>query len=62
MQLPSFLASLNLVTLVIIVLIASVGLALFLRKRSNRHPMDSQHGHDIEAQRAREAESQQPKH
>lgn len=61
MQLPSFLASLNLVTLVIVVLIASIGLALFLRKPGNRHPMDTKRGREIEAQRTREAESR-PEH
>ena len=48
-----FLASLNLGTLVIVLLIAAVLFALFMRKRSNRHPMEGRKernvGADIDA-------------
>lgn len=36
---PGFLSALNLGTLVVVLIIIGIALALFLRKRSNRHPL-----------------------
>lgn len=44
-----FLPSLNLVTLVVVLLAAAVALLLFLRKRSNRHSMDGHRERNIAA-------------
>lgn len=41
-------------TLIAVLIVAAVGLLYFLRKRSNRHPMDTPRGHEIE--RARDEE------
>ena len=48
--------SLFLVTLVAVALIAIGMLVYFMRKRSNRHPMDSARGHEIDDARREEAE------
>lgn len=40
MSSTNFLASLNLGTLVIAVVIVAIGFAYFLRRRSNRHPLE----------------------
>ena len=51
-----FLGTLNLGTLVIVFVIVALGFAYFLRKRSNRHPMEGKQerniAKDIDAGRA----------
>ena len=44
---PGFLSSLNLGTLVIVLLIIGIALALFLRKRSNRHPLEGREERNV---------------
>ncbi|WP_448658041.1 hypothetical protein ACPVPU_11325 [Sphingomonas sp. CJ99] len=44
-----FLSSLNLTTLVVVALIAAIGLALFLRRRSNRHSLDGKQERNVAA-------------
>lgn len=44
-----FLASLNLGTLVIVALIVAAGFAYFLRKRSNRKPLDGRRERNVAA-------------
>ncbi len=55
MSSTGFLTSLNLGTMVIVFLIAAIGFAFFLRRRSNRHPMEGREernvGEDIDAGR-----------
>lgn len=43
------------ITMIAVLLIAVVGFAMFMRKRRNRHPMDSAEGHAIDAKRDEEA-------
>lgn len=38
------------VTLVVVLIIAAIGFALFMRKRRNRHPMDTPEGKAIDRQ------------
>jgi predicted exporter len=40
MSTPSFIPSLTLFTLIAVLLVAVIGYILFLRKRSNRHPVE----------------------
>ncbi|WP_199035023.1 hypothetical protein [Sphingomonas mollis] len=47
MSSSNFLASLNLGTLVVVFLIAAIGFALFLRRRSNRHPMEGREERNV---------------
>lgn len=47
MALPEFLASLNLMTLVAVLVIAAIGLAFFLRRRRNRHPLEHRQERNI---------------
>ncbi|MEN2786662.1 hypothetical protein ACFOKI_01820 [Sphingomonas qilianensis] len=47
MQSATFLSSLNLGTLVIVVVIVAIGFAYFLRKRSNRHPLDGREERNV---------------
>jgi LPXTG-motif cell wall-anchored protein len=54
MNTGDYMASNNLFILIAVVLIAIGSLAWFMRKRSNRHPMDTPRGHEIEEQRRRE--------
>ena len=42
-----FLASLNLFTLVSVVVIVGVALLFFLRKRSNRHPLEGRQERNV---------------
>lgn len=44
-----FLASQNLMTLVLVVVIVAIGFAYFLRKRSNRHSMDGRQERNVAA-------------
>ncbi|HVF95199.1 MAG TPA: hypothetical protein VM900_12875 [Sphingomonas sp.] len=44
-----FLASLNLSTLVIVALVVAVAFAYFLRKRSNRHPLEGRQERNVAA-------------
>jgi hypothetical protein len=44
-----FLSSLNLGTLVVVLLIAVAALAFFLRKRSNRHPLEGRRERNVGA-------------
>lgn len=58
------LPALNLFTLVAVVVVLAISLALFLRKRSNRHPMDTPRGKEIDAmhrEEALEARTEQPR-
>ncbi|HEX8402722.1 MAG TPA: hypothetical protein VF628_13590 [Allosphingosinicella sp.] len=55
MNTAEYLPSNNLFILIAILLIAVGALAWFMRKRSNRHPMDTPRGHQIEEQRREEA-------
>lgn len=48
--------SLMLFTLIAVAVIAIGLFAYFMRKRSNRHPMDTPAGHDAEKMRAHEIE------
>jgi len=49
-----YLPANNLFILISILLIAIAGFAWFMRKRSNRHPMDTPRGREIEEERTRE--------
>lgn len=49
MSSSGFLASLNLSTLVIVVLVAGAALLFFMRKRSNRHPMEGRQERNVAA-------------
>ncbi len=56
MSLSEMLSSLNLMTLIIPLAIVAIGFIYFLRKRSNRHPMDGKQernvGADLDAGRS----------
>lgn len=58
-----FLSSLNLMTLIAVLVIAAIGFAYFMRKRSNRHPMEGRQernvGRDIDE--GREAPDRSPR-
>lgn len=47
MSSSGFLSSLNLGTLVIVFLIAAIGFAYFLRRRSNRRPMEGRRERNV---------------
>ena len=47
MSRTGFLSSLNLGTLIIVFVIAALGFAYFLRRRSNRHPMEGREERNI---------------
>ena len=47
MSSTGFLSSLNLGTLVIVFLIVALGFAYFLRRRSNRHPMEGRQERNV---------------
>ncbi|MES2903220.1 MAG: hypothetical protein V4696_03460 [Pseudomonadota bacterium] len=49
MSLSEMLSSLNLMTLVIAVVIVGLGFLYFLRKRSNRHPMEGRQERNVAA-------------
>ncbi len=49
MSLSEMLPSLNLMTLLIPLVIVAIGFAYFLRKRSNRHPMEGRQERNIAA-------------
>lgn len=53
MNVGDYLAANNLFILLAVLAVAVVALVLFLRKPGNRHPMDGEHGHDLEEKRAR---------
>jgi hypothetical protein len=53
MNTGEYLASNNLFILISVVVIAAVALLWFVRKPKNRHPMEGQHGRDLEERRAR---------
>lgn len=55
MNTAEYLPSNNLFILGAILLIAIASFLWFMRKRSNRHPMDTPRGHAIEEERRREA-------
>jgi membrane protein implicated in regulation of membrane protease activity len=50
----SIIPTLALFTLVTVAVIAIVLFARFMRKRSNRHPLDNPHGRDLDEMRARQ--------
>ena len=52
------ISPLFLITLVGVLIIAALVFARFMRKRSNRHPMDTPEGQDAEDMRRRDAERQ----
>lgn len=47
MSKTGFLASLNLGTLVIFLIIVAIGFAFFLRRRSNRHPLEGRQERNV---------------
>ena len=47
MSSSGFLSSLNLATLVIVLVIVAIGFAYFLRRRSNRRPMEGRQHRNI---------------
>lgn len=49
MNLSEMLASLNIGTLVIVALVLAVALLLFLRRRSNRHPLEGRQERNVAA-------------
>ena len=51
-------SSLNIVTLVAVLIVALLAFLYFMRKRSNRHPMDTPEGKAAEEMRRREAEQE----
>ncbi|MFB0612410.1 LPXTG cell wall anchor domain-containing protein [Aurantiacibacter poecillastricola] len=51
-------SSLNIVTLVAVLIIAAILFLYFMRKRSNRHPMDTPRGKAAEDMRRKEAEEE----
>lgn len=51
----TLLGGLSLTTLIVVAAILAILLALFLRKRKNRHPMDTPEGKAAEEMRRREA-------
>lgn len=53
MNTGDYLASNNLFILIAVVAVAIVALLMFLRKPRNRHPMDGEHGRDLDERRAR---------
>lgn len=53
MNTGDYLAGNNLFILIAVLAVAIVALTMFLRKPKNRHPMDGQHGRDLDEQRAR---------
>ena len=58
MPLLAVAAPLNIMTLLIVLAIIAVVFFLFIRKRSNRHPMDTPEGKAAEEMRRREAEEE----
>ena len=42
-----FLSAQNLMTLVIVLVIAAIGFAYFMRKRSNRHPLEGRRERNV---------------
>ena len=56
MSRPEFLSSLNLMTLIGVFVIVAIAFVIFLRKRSNRHPLEGRQernvGADLNADRA----------
>jgi LPXTG-motif cell wall-anchored protein len=63
MSRTDFLSSLNLFTLIGVVVIVAIALMVFLRKRSNRHPLEGRRernvGRDLDA--GREAPDHSPR-
>ncbi|MEL7729198.1 hypothetical protein AAG612_06655 [Citromicrobium bathyomarinum] len=51
-------APLNIGTMLVVLIAAVVIFAIFLRKRSNRHPMDTPEGKAAEEMRRKEAEEE----
>ncbi len=47
MSTSGFLSSLNLATLIGVVLVVAIGFAYFLRRRSNRHPLDGREERNV---------------
>ena len=59
-----FLASLNQFTLVIVFVIAALGFAWFLRRRSNRHPLEGREERNVakDLDAGRKAPDHSPRH
>jgi len=53
LSLGEYLPANNLFILISGLVILLVSFAMFMRKRRNRHPMEGQHGRDLEERRAR---------
>ena len=53
MNTGDYLASNNLFILIAVLAVAIVALLMFLRKPRNRHPLEGEHGRDLEERRAR---------
>lgn len=47
MSRTEMLSSLNLMTLVVVAAIVAIGFALFMRRRSNRHPLEGRQERNI---------------
>ena len=58
----SFLGALNLTTLVIVAVVVAIGFAFFLRRRSNRHPLENREERNIarDLDQGRPAEDHSP--
>ncbi|NCP19104.1 MAG: hypothetical protein GW855_08100 [Erythrobacter sp.] len=50
-------APLNVITLVVVLLLATLAFGYFMRKRQNRHPMDTPAGKKAEEMRRQQAEA-----
>ena len=53
MNTGDYLASNNLFILIAVLAIAVIALLRFLRKPQNRHPMEGEHGRELDERRAR---------
>lgn len=54
MNIGEYLPANNLFILIAVVVLAIIGLLMFLRKPENRHPMAGPRGRELEERRARE--------
>ncbi len=53
MNTGDYLAGNNLFILISVLAVAVIMLVMFLRKPKNRHPMDGEHGRELDERRAR---------
>lgn len=47
MSSPDFLSSLSLMTLLVPLILVGIAFAYFMRRRSNRHPLEGQHERNV---------------